>query len=155
MVFVWFGSQGNISLIKWVKNYFLPIFCKKLCIIQCLTELFSDTEFGYFFLIKTSVFFIDIMTSALSGPCSEERWGETAGAHSEVWGQTAGASRALCLCTEVGSCIWQLGSSEVQGAVLSGLSKPTCPSLLRLHFSTLSSYHQEDRTAPRPLLIPL
>ena len=57
MVFVWFGSQGNISLIKWVKNYFLPIFCKKLCIIQCLTELFSDTEFGdFFFKLKLQIF---------------------------------------------------------------------------------------------------
>ena len=32
----------------------------------------------------------------------------------------------------------ELGSREVQGAVLHGLSKPNCQSLLRLHFSTLS-----------------
>ena len=145
MVFVWFWHQGNISLIKWVKNYFLSIVYKKLCIIHANSSSVFDRilqwhwVWGFFFFLLKIQFLhghhdFSFLWLLL--------WGEMrrsdSRAHSEVWGQTAGASRALSPCPEVGSYSWDLGSREVQGAVLSGLSTPICPSLLHLHFSTLS-----------------
>ena len=61
MVFVWFWHQGNISLIKWVKNYFLSIVCKKLCIIHANSSSVFDRilqwhwVWGFFFFIKNSI----------------------------------------------------------------------------------------------------